>query len=410
MKGFAALMTLLAFALLYLSHNGYQKYLQDISQGTYYAKDFASSVVNKVQGTATVSKAKAATVASPQEVKATTTLATTTPEIIITHLKTPKEVKAVYMSSWAAGAPSIRKKMVDLIDRTEINAIVIDVKDNTGVITWEGRSKDIVAFVDELHKKNIYVIARVAAFQDPSYVKAHPEEAVHDNTTGGIWHDHKGVPWVDTGSKHMWEYLAKISKDAYAKGFDEINLDYIRFPTDGVLSHMVFPVSGEKAKDKRSVVHAFYTYISDELHKNNIPLSGDLFGIVLVSKVDIPVLGQDLHDALSTFDYVAPMVYPSHFYKDTAGYANPAAHPGPIITFAMKAALAIADETASSTGQATSTMRAKLRPWYQDFNMGATYTKELVRAQIDAGGVLGVKSWMLWDSANTYTESALKSQ
>lgn len=339
-----------------------------------------------------------------EETKATSTVR------IVTHIKTPEHVKAIYMSSWIAGSPSFREKLVKIIDDTEINAVVIDVKDNTGVISWDGRVRDLNEFIDELHAKNIYLIARVAAFQDPLYVKKFPEEAVQSKKTGGIWRDHKGIPWVDTGSTKMWRYIENISKDSYARGFDEINLDYIRFPTDGALSDMVFPISGVRAKtDKPGIVSDFYHYITDSLHKEGIPVSGDLFGIIMVTKVDIAVLGQDMHTALETFDYVSPMVYPSHFYPGTDGYQNPAIHPGEIISYSMKKGIEIADEVASSTGEASSTVRAKYRPFYQDFDMGAVYTAEMVRAQITAGEKLGIESWMLWDPANHYTPSALHS-
>lgn len=329
----------------------------------------------------------------------------------VTHIRTPEHVKAVYMSSWVAGTPSIRGRLIKMIDTSELNAVVIDVKDNTGVITWDERVRDLPELIDELHRKNIYVIARISAFQDPAYVKAHPEQAVRSRATGGIWKDHKGIPWVDTGSTDMWKYVEKISKESYARGFDEINLDYIRFPTDGALSDMVFPISGERAKtDKPGIVGDFYRYITESLRADGIPVSGDLFGIIMVTDVDIKTLGQDLAVALETFDYVAPMVYPSHFYKGTAGYDNPAANPGPIIAYSMGKGVEIADKVASSTGQSTSTVRAKLRPWYQDFDMGADYTAQMVRAQIEAGYKLGVNSWMLWDPGNKYTPSALKSE
>lgn len=343
-------------------------------------------------------------------------VSTTTVEKIIeppkiTHVTTPKNVKAIYMSSWVAGTPSIRARLVKMIDGTELNAVVIDVKDNTGIITWESRMRDMDEFIKELHSKNIYVIARVAAFQDPAYVALHPELAVKNKTTGKVWRDHKGIPWIDTGSKVMWDYLLSLGNESYSRGFDEINYDYIRFPTDGALSQMEFPISRERAKfDKAGIVTDFYKYITSELHKNNIPVSGDLFGIIMVTKVDIATIGQDMHSALETFDYVAPMIYPSHFYAGTANFQKPAEHPKEIIDYAMKAGMIIADEVASSTGQATSTIRAKYRPWYQDFDMGATYTKEMVRGQISAGENLGVESWMLWDPSNHYTPAALKNE
>lgn len=364
--------------------------------------------LSKFLGTETYSVEKKNTTEAQEGEKEN--IATSTSEVFVaSHILPPEHVRAVYMSSWVAGTPSIRQKLVDLIDTTEINAVVIDVKDNTGLISWNGRISDTEEFVEELHKKNIYVIARIAVFQDPLYVMKYPEQAVRSKATGGIWKDHKGVPWVDTGSKDMWSYTLEVSKEAYAKGFDEINLDYIRFPTDGKLSDMVFPISGERtATDKVGIVNDFYRYITGELRKENIPVSGDIFGIVLSTSADIPVLGQDAHVALETFDYVAPMVYPSHYANGAFGYTNPAQYPGEVIARAMTDAIRIADEVASSTGQSKASVRAKLRPWYQDFDMGATYTKELVRAQIDAGEGLGVMSWMLWDPANKYTRAALQ--
>jgi hypothetical protein len=266
--------------------------------------------------------------------------------------------------------------------------------------------RDLDAFIQELHAKHIYVIARVACFQDPLYVKAHPELAVHSRATGDVWHDRKGVPWVDTGSKDMWKYIESVGKQAYSKGFDEINLDYIRFPTDGKLSDMRFPISGTTSKPV--VVGQFYHYITEAFHREGIPVSGDVFGIITTSENDVTVLGQDFRVALQTFDFVAPMVYPSHYAAGTFGYSNPAEHPGGVIHEALSGAVKIADTLASSTSASSTLLRAKIRPWYQDFNMGAVYTKELVRAQIDAGSALGVQSWMLWDPANTYTVGALK--
>lgn len=327
---------------------------------------------------------------------------------IVTHVRTPNQVKAVYMSSWVAGTPSVRKRILELIDTTEINAVVIDVKDNTGVITWESRMKDMDAFLAELHEKGVYVIARIACFQDPRYVEKHKEEAVYSKSTGKIWRDRKGEPWVDTGSENMWRYIEELGKESYRRGFDEINLDYIRFPTDGKLSDMRFPISGTSSK--ALIVSRFYWYITDAFRREGIPVSGDVFGIITTSQADTDVLGQDFAVALETFDFVAPMVYPSHYESGTFGYAKPAEHPGEVIHYALAGAVSIADEVASSTLMSTTSVRAKIRPWYQDFDMGATYTKEMVRAQIEAGYNLDINSWMLWDPANTYTASALKSE
>jgi hypothetical protein len=359
---------------------------------------------------------EASTTALLVEVNATSSATTSVP--VISHVATPEHVRAIYMSSWVAGTPSVRARLIKLIDDTELNAVVIDVKDNTGVLSWDGRIRDLDVLMKELHDKNIYVIARIAAFQDPVYVKLHPEQAVKNVKTGTVWRDHKGVPWVDTGSHDMWAYLVDIGKASHDKGFDELNYDYIRFPTDGDLSAMRFPISGERGLvDKRGVVQEFYKYLHDQFSPLAIPISGDLFGIIATNANETKTLGQDLGDALTYFNYVALMVYPSHFYAGTAGYQNPAAHPGEIITYSTRGAISIAVQTASSTVVATgtpkvasSTLIAKLRPWYQDFDMGAVYTKEMVRAQMDAGYNFNIDSWMLWDPSNRYTPAALKSK
>lgn len=384
-------------------------------------------------------------------------------------LNKPSEpIKAIYMSSWVAGTPSVRSGLVKLVEETELNAIVIDVKDNTGELSWDGRVKDLDAFIKELNEKNIYTIARIASFQDPKFVAQREDLAVKNKQSGKVWRDNKGEPWIDTGSHEMWDYLVDIGLRSYAIGFDELNYDYIRFPTDGQLSLMEFPVSKERAvADKRGVVREFYAHLNKELSKKGIPISGDIFGIVLTNPNETKTLGQDLRDALVYFDYVAPMVYPSHYYAGTAGYKNPAEYPGEIITFATLGAYSLInsmiegcvierpaldenceddyrseasstkvkiDKIASSTDPqvvASGTMLAKkdkfldgelelysqftesdlkkkIRHWYQDFDMGATYTADMVKAQILAGEKLGLEGFMLWDPSNKYTKGALR--
>ena len=328
------------------------------------------------------------------------------------HITTPQEVRAIYMSSWVASTPSARKRLVDMVSTTELNAVVIDVKDNTGVVTWDGRMKEdeLVSFIEELHAKNVYVIGRIAVFQDPRYALTHKDQAVQKQD-GTIWKSRKGEMWVDTGSKKMWAYVLMIGEKAHTLGFDEVNLDYIRFSTEGYHDGLIFPESGVRGKgDRVGVVSEFYKYITDAFRERGVPVSGDVFGIITTSTADVPVLGQDLHKALMYFDYVAPMVYPSHYAPRTFGFSKPATHPKEVIREAMNGALTIADEVASSTGKTTAEIRGKLRPWYQDFDMGAVYTKEMVRGQIDTGESLGISSWMLWDPSNKYTPSALKGE
>lgn len=213
---------------------------------------------------------------------------------------------------------------------------------------------------------------------------------------------------VDPASRSMWDYLLNITDEAYERGFDEINFDYIRYSVDDRGQKLIYPRSGEYGVNGREkIIGDFYKYVTDDLRTKNIPVSGDVFGIITTSKSDIYALGQNLHTALKHFDYVAPMVYPSHYAPNTFGFKNPAANPKGVILASMQGAIDIAKEMASSTGTTSDIFINKLRPWYQDFDMGATYTAEMVKAQIEAGESIGIKSWMLWDPSNKYTKAAL---
>ena len=334
------------------------------------------------------------------------------PVRVATHIATPPRVKAIYMSSWVAGTKSIRKKIIDVIERTEVNAIVIDIKDYTGNIsyepldeslhaknTWTRRIADIESLIDELHSKNIYVIGRVAVFQDPFFAKAHPEYAVKKSSDKTVaWADRKGIHWLDAGAEPVWEYTVAIAKDAYAIGFDEINFDYIRFPSDGNMRDIYYPISDGKSKPE--VLETFFKYLSENLRtgETQIPISADLFGMTTSNTDDLGI-GQVIEKALPYFDFIAPMVYPSHYPPTWHGFKNPAEHPYEVIKISMSKAY----ERAVAMGESPK----KLRPWLQDFNLGAQYTPERVRAQITATYDIGLDSWMLWDPANTYTEEAL---
>lgn len=325
----------------------------------------------------------------------------------IEHIPTPDAVRAIYMSSWVAATPSIRSRIVDLVDETELNAIVLDVKDYTGKISFkpsdpellkfgsgENRVRDMREFLALLHEKGIYVIARIAVFQDPYYVKKHPELAVKRGD-GGIWADHKGAVWVDPGARPMWDYTFAIAREAYAAGFDEANFDYIRFPSDGNMRDIAFPVS--RSRPKREVIKEFWAEVKWEMRKQGIPTSADVFGMTTTATNDMNI-GQVFEDALANFDAVAPMIYPSHYPSGFEGIANPAARPYDVIRHATLAAVERA-RAASSTPD-------KLRPWLQDFDLGAEYGAEEVKAQILALGELGVHSWMVWDPSNRYTPGA----
>jgi hypothetical protein len=392
----------------------------------------------------------------------------------IPHMLTPSEVKGVYITSWVMGTPSLHKHVIDLIDQTEANSIIIDIKDYTGKVSFktgdasiddsgcmEERIHNIEDQLKDLHERGIYVIGRVAVFQDPCFVQKHPEVAVKRQSDGAIWKDRKGISWVDMGSKEAWDNAVHIAKVAYGLGFDEINFDYVRFPSDGDMKNISF-ISGNKPKSE--VFKEFFMYLDKELRggrgtldlvqvdsspsadsitssvapTSTTPLlratdkafdehfelttststkaekqratlartkvgegrpiiSADLFGMVTTQKDDLGI-GQLLEHALPFVDYIGPMVYPSHYPPTWNGYKNPAEHPYEVIKISMGEAVKRTETLGLN--------RQKLRPWLQDFDLGATYTAEMVRAQMKATYDVGLTSWMMWDASNKYTRSA----
>lgn len=344
------------------------------------------------------------------------------PEVI--HIKTPAQVHAIYMTSCAASSFSFREKLLNIATTTEINSIVIDVKDYTGTISFDSENPllkdnkgsgckvpDLKDFVKELHQKGIYVIARISSFQDSYFVKERPDLAVKKASNGSVWKDNKGVSWIDPGSKEFWDYLITIGRESYTIGFDELNFDYIRFPSDGNMVDISYPFSGKQVKHE--VMRSFFKYLRKNLNNLGVPLSADMFGMVTVADFDLNI-GQMLEDALPYFDYICPMVYPSHYPATYEGYANPADHPYEVVKSALEGAIlkVINLQSATTTSTSTDDIQVKIstkqiRPWLQDFNLGATYTPEMVRAQIQATYDVGLDSWMLWNASNKYTKSAL---
>ena len=368
----------------------------------------------------------------------------------------PSPIKAIYATNWSASSEKKIKYFLDLLNTTELNAIVIDIKDYTGVVGYESvvpavkeygayekRIPKINALIKRFHDAGIYVIGRIAVFQDGALVKARPDLALHSLKTGGIWGDRKNVHWLDTGSTAVWDYNVDIARDALARGFDEINFDYIRFPTDGNLDDIVYPFSGN-VKNRRAVLRQFFGHMRSQLPYARI--SADIFGEAVVNNQETSI-GQFFDDTLLPFDFVAPMIYPSHFNPKFLGLENAAASPYPVIRYSMDMALRRqsayqAKELAARPATSTEPMPAlaEFRPWLQDFNLGATYDAAKVRAQIVAvddsaravAGCAGVTvtdskhqvatepkgerlacdyepmGWMLWNASNVYTKAALQ--
>lgn len=336
----------------------------------------------------------------------------------ITHFPIPEPVRGIYMTACVAGTPSWRERLAKFADDTEINTIVIDVKDYTGTIAFDTkdetlvglqgagcRVRDLKEFIKNLHERGIYAIARITVFQDPLMSKARPDLAIKkasDKTA--VWKDRKGLSFIDPGAKEYWDYTVKIAKESYAIGFDELNFDYIRFPSDGDMRNIYFPWSEElliadREFGKAKQLAEFFSYLHDELRRDipDAKLSADLFGMTATNSDDLNI-GQILEYVVPYFDYVAPMVYPSHYPTGFNGYKNVNAHSYDIVKFSM--------ERAAERLIAASSTPAKLRPWLQDFDYPVEYTAEMVIEQKQATYDAGLTSWMMWDAGNKYTPSA----
>ncbi len=337
-------------------------------------------------------------------------------------------VKAIYFTSWSAGVSSRMTQAIALITTSELNAVVIDLKDFSGKVAFptasplikrigseQNRIGDLQQLVARFHQAGIYVIGRIAVFQDQHLVSVRPELAVKD-AAGNVWRDRKGLGWVDPASREVWEYTAEVAREAAKAGVDELNFDYVRFPSDGTLSTIRYPVYDERAESKHQVIRRFFAFLAETLTPLGKARSVDLFGLATVRPDDLGI-GQILEDALLYFDYVCPMVYPSHYAVGFLQYRNPAAYPYEVIHYSLATALErqarfarmvapITRESLSdspSDALSTPVKTARLRPWLQAFDLGAPYPPPMVRKEIQAVHDLGLTNgWYLWNPANIY--------
>ena len=343
----------------------------------------------------------------------------------------PAIIKAVYFTAWSAGNSKKIDYLIDLAKKTEINAVVIDIKDYSGYVAYDINNEEVEKYkakkimipkinslLKKLHDEGIYVIARITVFQDPILAKARPDLAIHSKTKcqmsdvkcqmslSTLWLDHKKLAWIDPAAREAWTYNIAIAKDAASRGFDELNFDYIRFASDGDLNDMFFPFWDEKIP-KNKVIKKFFKYLREELH--NVKISADLFGVAVIEKNDLGI-GQIIEDSFDYFDYVSPMIYPSHYSAGFFGYKNPSLYPYETVKYSMTSAierLKIYRGGTATSSISSSSLYPKIRPWLQNFDLGADYDAQKVRAQIRASEESGGFGWLLWNPSNNYTLEAL---
>lgn len=317
-------------------------------------------------------------------------------------------VRGIYLTGWTAGHARNFAKLVSLLDRTELNAMVIDVKDN-GLVSYDlevplareiRASRRMIGDIDRLmatlRAHRIFPIARVVCFRDTLLAEAHPELAVQTQS-GKVWHDQTGHAWLNPFQKATWDYNIDIALDAVKHGFAEVQFDYVRFPSEGKITQLKYPGRPEGAL-RRNQISAFLDYARAKIKARGAWLSADVFGLTSLVRHDMGI-GQTSTNVAERVDYLCPMVYPSHYALGEYGIKNPNAAPYKTILL--------------SVGDARKRLKAiptcKLRPWIQDFSLhGVHYGPEQVRAQIKALQTLGLREFLLWNAGCRYTEQALQ--
>lgn len=326
----------------------------------------------------------------------------------------PVKVKGIYVSGPVAGIAKM-DDLIDLVDRTELNAMVIDIKNDEGRVTYKMESEQVLEIdaginyipdIDELvskcKEKNIYLIARIVAFRDPYLAEQKPEWAVH--TKGGeIFRDKNGLAWVNPYQREVWDYLVEIASQAGQAGFDEVQFDYIRFSTDVNESEVDYGPESEST-NKIEIITEFTEYAYEQLAPQGVYVAADVFGTVIDNETDQAIVGQDYAQMAQHLDYICPMVYPSHYHNGAYGITVPDAEPYRTIYAA-----------ASASVQALSVLpednRAGVRMWLQSFTAGWVnghigYGPEQIRAQIKGAYDAGYDEWILWNAAVNYQPEA----
>lgn len=306
----------------------------------------------------------------------------------------PAQVKAVYATSLTAQSPERMAELKQLIADTELNAIVINTKEPFGPKLYP----ELGELVNELHKNNVWVIARQVVFQDDDLAERRPDLALK-RANEKLWKDKGGSAWVDQANQEVWDYNLEIAQKALELGFDEINLDYIRFPTDGDIKNIIYP-TWDGATPKEEVLKNFLHWFRQGL-KTTYPyarLSIDVYGETFLKDI-AGSTGQRIKILAPEVDIVAPMVYPSHYRSGNFGLKYPATDPYKVVKGTLeKGKLLLA-----------STPNTQVRPWLQDFHLGAQYTPQMVRAQITATVDAGYNNgFMLWNPKNIYSSTALE--
>ncbi len=317
-------------------------------------------------------------------------------------------IKGVYANKGLLGTPGGLESLIEIANTTEINAIVVDIKEYTifydsqvqffrdaGTVEPIYDANEVIA---KLRENDIYIIARLVVFQDPFVAEARPDLAVKDSTTGDLWRNDIGLAWVDAFHEEVWDANIALALEALSLGFDEIQYDYVRFPSDGDLGVAQFSQE-YNAEGRQAAITEFVRRSYEAIHAVNGKLSADLFGYITLVD-DEQYIGQRFTQLEPYLDYISMMIYPSHFSE--GNIASAPGHPNDYPYETIYESLERAEQLVPGSG-------AKFRPWLQDFNYGGMrdYTAKDIRAQIDAAEDFGASGWLLWGDPFNVTVDAL---
>lgn len=323
-----------------------------------------------------------------------------------------REVRGIYVTSSSA---SLTKRVDDLIalsKRTKINAFVIDVKEDDGTLLFKMKAgekynpnanrrspiKDIDKFMKKMKDNNIYTIARIVSFKDPTYAKANPDKAIITKSTGKPFTNSDGVIWVSPHDRYLWEYNIAVAKEAALAGFDEIQFDYVRFPaSNGGKLDKDLDYRNPNKESKPETIQKYLQYARKELEPLGVYIAADVYGQV-GSLPDDMALGQHWESVSNVVDYICPMIYPSHYGKGVYGLPVPDAEPYKTVYRSTQD---------SMNRNANIDTPAMIRPWIQAFTARwvkgyITYGPEQIELQVKALKDLGINEYILWSPTNRY--------
>jgi len=319
------------------------------------------------------------------------------------------KVNAIYVNESTAASDELWNTMVGIADRTEVNAVVLDLKDASGSILYAsgvplaqeiGAVKstfDVQERLNDLQERDIYAIARIVVFEDPLLAAARPEFAIKDAITGSAWTTWDGSAWVNPHHREVWQYNIDIAAEAADLGFDEIQLDFVQFASDGDLDLVDYGAEYSTETPVDAIIGVL-SRMHDALEPSGALLAVNVFGFAMWGGDDNDI-GQNFAAIAPVVDIVCPMIYPSHFNPGAQGFDIPNNHPYDVILNSLRNGAEMVPEGAD-----------KLRPWLQDFSYGEgiEYGDTEVAAQIQASKDFGANGWMLWSPSNDYHEGALQ--